>query len=97
MKIKHPSTFLKDRRTRLGLEPYEVADLVGVPHGTYRQWECRGELPEAHFATLAAALKVSQQELKAEKVAVLAHALLGIAKEATHGFIARAVRETAGG
>jgi len=90
--VKYPSTFLADRRKRLGLEPFEVADKVGVPHGTYRQWECRGELPEHQFPQLAIALEVTENELKAEKVAAIVLAEFGIAKADTHGFIAKALR-----
>ncbi len=90
--VKYASPFLKERRMRLGLEPFEVADKIGVPHGTYRQWECRGELPEAHFAKLAEALGVTENELKTEKVAAIVLAEFGIAKADTHGFIAKALR-----
>jgi transcriptional regulator with XRE-family HTH domain len=92
-KVKYPSPFLKERRTRLGLDPHEVAAMVNVPQCTYRQWECRGELPEAHFSKLATALQVSENELKAEKVAAMIQATLGISKEETHGFIAKALRK----
>jgi hypothetical protein len=91
-KIKFPSSFLKDRRIRLGLEPCQVAEIVDVPHGTYRQWECRGELPETYFPKLATALNVSENELRAEKVAAMVQSMFGIAKEETHGFIAKALR-----
>lgn len=91
--VKYASPFLKERRTRLGLEPFEVADKVDVPHGTYRQWECRGELPEAHFVKLAEALGVTVNELKTEKVATIILAEFGISKADTHGFIAKALRK----
>lgn len=92
-KVKFPSSFLKDRRIRLGLEPCEVAERASVSKETYRQWECRGELPESYFSQLATALNVSENELKAEKVAVMAQAILGIPREDTHGFIAKALRK----
>ncbi|MFA6446217.1 MAG: helix-turn-helix transcriptional regulator [Candidatus Paceibacterota bacterium] len=91
-KIKSPSDFLKERRIRLGFEPCEVATLVGVKMDTYRQWECRGEIPEKHLPELAVALQIPETELKAEKVAVMMKALLGIPKQETHGFINRALR-----
>ncbi len=92
-KIKFPSSFIKDRRNRLGFDSWEVAQKVDVAQETYRQWEHRGELPEAHFPKLAAALSITVNELKAEKIATLAQAMLGIPKEETHSFIARALRE----
>ena len=91
-KVKFPSMFLKDRRCRLGLESVEVANKIGVPPGTYRQIECRGELPEDHFPRLAEALQVSVNELKAEKIATMIEATLGIRKEDTHAFIGKALR-----
>ena len=94
-KLKFSSDFLKERRLRLGFEPHEVADMVGVQWETYRQWECRGEIPEAHLPKLAIALQIPETELKAEKVAVMVEAMLGISKQETHGFISRALRGNA--
>ena len=91
-KIKFSSDFLKTRRTRLGFEPYQVAALVGVKKDTYRQWECRGEIPEEHLPRLAFALRVPESELKAEKLAVMVEAILGIPRAETHGFINKALR-----
>ncbi len=94
-KIKFSSNFLQERRIRLGFEPCEVARLVGVKLDTYRQWECRGEIPEKHLPQLAAALQIPENELKAEKVAVLVEAMLGIPRQETHGFINRMLRGNA--
>ena len=91
-KIKFSSDFLKERRIRLGFQPFEVAELVGVRKDTYRQWECRGEIPEVHLTKLAAALQIPENELKAEKVAVVVEAMLGIPRAETHGFISKALR-----
>ena len=59
-KVKFPSSFLKDRRGRLGLESVEVANKIGVSPEAYRQIEHRGELPENHFPRLADALHASK-------------------------------------
>lgn len=92
-KVLFSSNFLKERRERLGLDSYEVATMTGIKKATYRQIECRGQLPEEHFEQLAKVLRVTVEELKAEKVAVVAEALLGIPKDETHGFIARSLRQ----
>ena len=94
-KIKFSSDFLKERRLRLGFEPYQVAKLVGIKQDTYRQLECRGEIPERHLPKLAIALQVTENELKAEKVAVMMEAMLGISKSETHGFINKVLRGNA--
>lgn len=91
-KVKFPSSFLKDRRGRLGLDSVEVANKIGISPEAYRQIECRGELPEDHFPRLAEALQVSVNELKAEKIATMIEAMLGIRKEETHAFIGKALR-----
>lgn len=91
-KTAHSSTFLADRRKRLGKEPHEMAAAIGVSQEVYRAWECRGQLPQNHFEKIAPALGVTVQELKAEVVATLAYALLGVSKDETHGFIAKALR-----
>jgi len=91
--IKYPSSFIRDRRIRLGLASHEVAAKLGISQETYRQWEHRGELPESYFPKLAIALDVPENELKAEKVATMVQATLGIPKEDTHGFIAKALRK----
>lgn len=86
-KIKYPSSFLRGRRIMLGLEPCEVARACSLNEDTYRQIECRGQLPEQHFAVLSAALNVSVETLKAEKVATIAESLLGIDKRSIHDFV----------
>lgn len=92
-KVVFASSFLRDRRIRIGLESHEVARAAGLELGTYRQIECRGQLPEEHFEALATVLNVPIDELRAEKVAVVAESLLGIPKSEMHGFIARALRQ----
>ena len=91
-KVIFPSSFLRERRIRLGLEPCEVAEKAGLTQETYRQIECRRQLPEEHFPKLAEALHVTVEELKAEKVAAMVEAMFGISKADTHGFIAKAIR-----
>lgn len=91
-KVVLSSSFLQERRIRIGLESHEVARAAGLKPATYRQIECRGQLPEEHFEALARVLNVPVDELRAEKVAVLAESLLGISKSEMHGFIARAIR-----
>lgn len=90
--VKFKTDFLKRCRLRLGLEAWEVAKQSGINKATYRQIECRGQLPEEHFDILAPILRVSIEELKAEKVAAYAESLLGIEKDEMHGFIARQLR-----
>ena len=92
-KVVFPSSYLKERRVRLGLESCEVAKLAGLTEETYRQIECRGQLPEEHFPKLAAALQVTVYELKAEKAATILEAMLGIPKLETLEFIGRAKKK----
>lgn len=88
-KIAYPSTYLKERRVRLGLEPCDIAKLTGLNQEAYRQIECRGQLPEEHFSKLAAALQVTVEDLKAEKAATMMSAMLGIDKLAILEFIGK--------
>ena len=76
----------------MGLEPYQVANLAGLSHETYRQIEHRGQLPDEHLSSLAKALQVTEQELKAEKIATIVESMFGISKNETHGFIAKAAK-----
>lgn len=92
-KVAFPSTFLRERRIELGLEPCEVAERARLSQELYRQIEHRGQLPEEHLPKLAAALEVTEDKLKAEKVAVMVEMMFGIPKNETHGFIARGVRK----
>lgn len=92
-KTKFPSSYLKERRIRLGLQPCEVARATGLTLETYRQIEHRGQLPEEHFEKLAEALKVTVDELKTEKAAVLIEGMFGIPKMKTVEFIAAALRQ----
>lgn len=95
-KVKYSSTLLRDRRMRMGLQPHEMAEKLGVTQEAYRQWECRGQVPEEHLASLARVLGISETELRAEKVAVLVETMFGIPKTETHGFIATALRQKGG-
>ena len=89
--IKYPTDFLRRRRLELGLEPCEVATLMGIRFDLYRQIECRGQIPEQHLEALSRALDVPQETLLAEKVAALAEGLLGIHKLKTHAFVKRSL------
>jgi transcriptional regulator with XRE-family HTH domain len=93
MKIAYPSVYLKERRTELGLEPCEVALRAGLSQELYRQIESRGQLPDDHLPKLAAALEVTEEKLKAEKVAAIVEAMFKIPRIETCGFIARAARK----
>ena len=88
-KVVSSTPFIKERRIELGLDSHEVARKAGLSPEVYRQIECRGQLPEAHLRKLAAVLGVTENKLRAEKIAVMAEAMLGIPKYETHGFIAR--------
>src|SRR5579864_2888639 len=93
-KVKYSSSLLRDRRMRLGFQPCEVAARVGVAQDTYRQWECRGQVPEDQLPKISAVLEISENELRAEKVAVMVEAMFGIPKTETHGFIAMTLRKS---
>jgi transcriptional regulator with XRE-family HTH domain len=92
-KVKYSSSLLRDRRMRLGYQPCEVADKLGIAQDTYRQWECRGQVPDSKLSELAAVLEITVNELRAEKVAVMVETMFGIPKTETHGFIAMALRK----
>ncbi len=88
-KTKYPSSFLRDRRTQLGLRQFEVAGKIGASYETYRQWESRGELPEACFQKISVALNVPEEELQMEKVAAIMKVKFKIPISNTRKFIAR--------
>ena len=92
-KSKFPSSYLKERRVRLGLQPCEVAKATGLTLETYRQIECRGQLPEEHFEKLAITLNVTVNELKAEKAAVIIEGMFGVPKMKIVEFIAANLRQ----
>ena len=92
-KVAFPSTFLREKRTELGLEPCEVAERSGLSQELYRQIEHRGQLPDEHLPKLAVALEVTVDKLKAEKVAAMVEVMFGIPKCETHGFIAKGIRK----
>lgn len=87
MKIKNSSDFIKNRRNHLGLEQQDVAEQIGVPWGTYRQWECRGEIPNEHILAIAKVLRVSPLELLIEKTAPQIIELFKVTKEEFGAFI----------
>lgn len=93
-KAKYSTPLLRDRRMRLGYEPHEVAAKIGVSSETYRQWECRGQVPpESYLASLSTVLEISENEFRAEKIAAMVEVMFGIPKTETHGFIATALRK----
>jgi len=87
MKIKHPSQFLKSRRLHLGLDQQKVAEQIGVNWDTYRQWECRGEIPDAYISAIAKVLRVSELDLLIEKTAPLVVAVFSVTKEEFSDFV----------
>ena len=91
-KVKYSTDFLRRRRKELGLEPCEVATLMGIKFDLYRQFECRGQIPEQHIETLSKALDVPKEKLLAEKLAAIAESLLGIPKLKTHAFVIRSLK-----
>jgi len=80
-KIKYPTTYLKDRRTNLGLTQLEVAEAIGVEKWALQKLEQRGEMPEIHFDKLARVLKVPVMDLYVEKYAPVMRTVFHIPTE----------------
>ena len=89
MKMKYCTTFLKDRRTLLGLEQQAVAAAIGMTWQAYRQLECRGEIPERHIPQIAIALKVSVLDLLIAKWKPVFETTFGIEGDQVELFIRR--------
>jgi transcriptional regulator with XRE-family HTH domain len=87
MKVKNGSRFLKERRTLLGLEQQSVASSIGVKWEAYRQWECRGEIPEKYLSQISAVLKVSVLDLLIAKYKPLLEVTFGIEPDTIELFI----------
>jgi transcriptional regulator with XRE-family HTH domain len=64
MKIKNCGSFLKERRKLLKLEQQEVSSAIGVKWETYRQWECRQQIPEKYLSKVATALRMSMLDIQ---------------------------------
>ena len=87
MKVKNDSSFLKDRRTLLGLEQQAVAASIGVKWEAYRQWEHRGQIPDEHLPQIAVVLKVSVLDLLIAKYKPLIGTTFKIDPDAIELFI----------
>jgi transcriptional regulator with XRE-family HTH domain len=87
MKIKHPSQFLKNRRLHLNLDQQNVAEQIGINWDTYRQWECRGEIPDKYIPAIAKALRVSELDLLIEKTAPQIISIFSVTKEEFADFV----------
>ncbi len=86
-KIKYPTTFLKNRRTNLGLTQLEVASAIGVEKWALQKLEQRGEMPEVHFDKLSEILKVSVMNLYIEKYAPVMRAVFHIPAENFRAYV----------
>lgn len=89
MKTKQPSSFLKDRRELLGLDQQVVASEIGVQWDTYRQWECRGQIPENNISDIARVLRVSELDLLIAKYKPLLVQVFGLEPDALEIFLRR--------